>query len=285
MQLPRSITACLLGILATIFSGPVGVRGQEPGFLQHAHAWGRFSKGSWRQVRVMTENLDEQGKLASSSTTDNLTTVEDVTPERVTLKVALTVEIAGQRVASEPQIVKQGYAGESFGQTVSVKPLPSTVLMIDGREIACEVQQIEILGAANREVSLIHYSPRLTPAILKRKSTVTDVASSKTTQETTSEVKALDMSLPVLDEIGLKNAYLVRVEQKNDHGTTMTWSWHVPDVPGEVVAQASKKLDKQGRLVRRSTLQLVGYGEDPDDPDDASRDPGVRRARRHKRNR
>jgi hypothetical protein len=35
----------------------------------------------------------------------------------------------------------------------------------------------------------------------------------------------------------------------------------VDDVPGEIVSQSSKKLDAQGKVVRRSTLELVGYGD------------------------
>jgi hypothetical protein len=51
-------------------------------------------------------------------------------------------------------------------------------------------------------------------------------------------------------------------------------------VPGEVVSESSKKVDTQGRLVRRSTLELVAYGAEGDE---SSRDLGARRNRRYKR--
>lgn len=250
--------------------------------LQQSHAWGRFGKGSWRHVRIVTESFDELGHLTNASITDNKTTVEEVTADRVTLKVEVTVEVAGQKFPSQPQIIKQGYAGENVGQTVSIKPLKPAVVIVDGREIPCETQQIEILGGASKEVSMISYSPQLTPPILKRTSTLSDVASAKTVQEATSEVKALDMARTLLDELEPRTAYLVLQEQKTDRGTTTTWSWHVPEIPGEIVDQSSKKVDGQGRLVRRSTLELVGYNIEGDD---ASRDVGGRRMRRHKRGR
>jgi hypothetical protein len=247
--------------------------------LQQAHAWGRFAKGSWRSVQIITENFDEEGRLTNSSITDNKTTLEEVTSERVTLKVEVTVEIAGQKFPSQPQIIKQSYAGEQVGQTVSIKPLQGQTLWVDGRQVACETQQIEIVGGANRESSQICYSRRLIPAILKRKSTMTDAASAQTTQEAVSEVVALDKPIRVLDEI--KSGYCVRVVQNNQHGMTTTWSDRVPDVPGEIVAESSKKLDSQGRLVRRSAQQLVNYGLAGDDSHQAA----TRRVRRYKRSR
>ena len=278
-------TRVLLGLVCWTSLG--GVAGSAPAaehdtILRQDHAWARFGKGSWRKVRIVTQSFDEQGNPTDSSITDNKTTVEEVTPERVTLKVEVTVEIAGQRSPSQPQIIKQGYAGETIGQTVSVKSLAPETITIDGQEVRCKTQQIEIQGGVTHEVSRISYSPEHFPAILRRESTMRDAAGTKTMQQATSEVKALGMARRVLNERVPKEAYLVRQEHKNDRGVTTTWSWHVPDVPGEIVDQCSKKVDTQGRLVRRTTLELVGYGTGPSDEDDSFRD-GSRRARRARR--
>ena len=280
MRISRFLTVVLLGVLGTLgVAAPVG-GAEEPGILQQAHAWGRFGKGSWRRVRIVTESFDEQGNLTNSSTTDNKTSLEEVTPERVTLKVEVTVEIAGQRFLSPQQIIKQGYAGENIGQTVSIKPLLPELLTIAGREIRCETQEIEIVGGNNKEVSQISYSPQLTPPILKRKSTMSDPISGKTTQEAMTEVYVLDKQLQVLGEE--RTGFSVRQVQKNDRGSTTTVSDNVYDIPGEVVSHSSKKLDSQGRLVRRSTLELVAYGAVEDD---SHRETGRMRTRRHKRTR
>ncbi len=276
---PRTrFAGCLLWAWVSINVSSVGFCADDLGVLKQAHAWGRFGKGSWRQVRIVTENFDPDGKLIDSSTTDNTTTVEEITPEKVTLKVEVTVEVAGQRFPSQPQIIRQGYAGESVGQTVSIKPLKAETVTVSGREIACETEQIEILGGSNKEVSLIHYSSRSTPRILRRRSTTFDVAKGKPTQESLSEVVKLNESYPVLGQP--KRAYRVQLVQKNDRGTTTTRSVHVPDVPGEVVHQTSEKLDSEGRMERRSKLELVAYGVELDD---SFRDVGGRRARRSKR--
>jgi hypothetical protein len=278
VRISGSIAVLIAAFTPTFTTTARASDAEQVKMLQQAHAWGRFAKGSWRQVQIVTETFDEEGRLTNSSTTDNKTTIDEVTPDRVTLKIEVTVEVAGQRIASQPQIVKQGYAGDNVGQTVSFKPLSPETLVIDGREMRCETEQIEIIGGVSKETSLISFAPRSIPKILRRKSTIMDPATAKTTQETVGEVYSLGRYFRVLDEI--KPGYSARVVQKNDHGTMTTWSDHVPDIPGEVIVECSKKLDNEGRLVRRSTLELVAYGVDGEE---AHRDPTPRRVRRMKR--
>jgi hypothetical protein len=270
--------ACWLAPVAAQVA-PAPAAAETAGVLQHDHAWARFDRGAWRHVRIVTENFDAQGKVTSSSTTDNVTTLEEVAPDHVTLKVEVTVEIGGQKFPSPPQVVHQGFAGESLGQTVSMKPIGAETLTVDGSQIPCEAQQIEIVGGGNKEVIEISFSPRSSPAILKRKSTTTDANSGETMQEAVTEVFALNRRLRVLDEQRERRGYRVRQVLKSNRGTTTSWSDHVPDVPGELVSQSSQKLDEQGRLLRRTTLELVDFGSD-DEPRDMSR-----RARRHRRGR
>ncbi len=269
------IAACLLLGLGLLGLSPLQLRADDAGEQRQAHAWGRFGKGSWRQVRIVTESFDADGKLVNSSTTDNTTTLDEVTSERIALRVEVTVEVAGQKFPSQPQIIRQGYAGESVGQTVSIKPLKMETVTVGDREIVCDTEQVEILGGQSKEVSLVHYSARLTPRVLKRRSTTSDVASGKTVQESVSEVVKLNESHTVMGEP--KTAYRVRLVQKSDRGTTTTLSVHVPDVPGEVVRQTSEKMDASGKLERRSKLELVGYGVESDD---SFRETGGRRSRR-----
>ena len=109
---------------------------------------------------VISETFDEQGKLTNSVTTDNKTTLEEVTPERVTLRVEVTMEVAGQQIPSQPQTVKQGYAGESVGQTVSTKPLGGETVVVEGREVPCQSEELEFVGNGGKEVTQISFAPR-----------------------------------------------------------------------------------------------------------------------------
>ena len=260
MKAATFLAACLLAASAVVGLAEEAAEIDVNDVLQRAHSWARFGKGSWRRLRIVTENFDEQGTVTSSSIADNLTTLEEVTREAVTLRVEVTVEVAGQKIPASPQVVKHGYAGETAGQTVSFKPLDDETLTIDGQEIPCQSEQIEILGGGNKEVIQISYSPGTTPTILRRKSTTSDTASGETVQETVSEVFALDKRLRLRNEKRERRGYRMRQVRKSSQGTTTTWSDHTPEVPGEVVAHSSRKFDDQGRLVRRTTLELVDYG-------------------------
>ena len=142
MNVARFGRGCLIAALSWTVLAAAAVASDDNSVLvlQQAHAWARFKAGAWRHVRIVTDSFDEQGQVANSSTTDNVATLEEVTPDHVTLKVEVTVEIAGQKFPSQPQILQQGYAGETIGQTVSITPLDGERLTVDGREIACEAR-------------------------------------------------------------------------------------------------------------------------------------------------
>src|SRR5690242_11837562 len=80
--------------------------------------WGRFAKGSWKQTRIVSETLDETGKVTATTTTDVRTTIISVDANKVTLRINVTVEAGGKRYDTEPQTVQHGYYGEGPNQLV-----------------------------------------------------------------------------------------------------------------------------------------------------------------------
>lgn len=273
-------------LLGCIFAATCPAEAEElDGLLERAHPWARFGKGAWRHVRIVTENYDAEGVITDGSLTDNKTTVTEVTPERVTLQVEVTVEVAGQKFPSQPQIIVQGYAGETLGKIAPAKPLEPQTVTIDGREIRCEARQLEISGGVTHEQTQIVFAAGHEPPILRRQSTLREAGDGKELQEITSQVMSLHMIRHLVQQERPQNVYLVRTNQKNDRGTTITWSWHAPDVPGEVVDECSHKTDAEGRVVRRTTLELVGYGlgEPVEVETDGPSDTSPRRTRRGQR--
>lgn len=276
------IWTLLLCLIAT--AGPAGANELDE-LLEQAHPWARFGKGAWRHVRIVTENYDAEGKPTDGSLTDNKTTVTDVTPERVTLQVEVTVEVGGQKFPSQPQTIVQGYAGETLGKTTPPKALEPQTLTIDGREVRCEARQLEISGGVTTEQTLVVFAAGHEPPILRRQSTLREAGDGKELQEIASQVMSLHMIRHLVQQDEPQDVYLVRTNQKNDRGTTITWSWHAPEVPGEVVDECSHKTDAEGRVVRRTTLELVGYGlgEPVEVETDESSDSSQRRTRRTQR--
>ena len=79
--------------------------------------------------------------------------------------------------------------------------------------------------------------------------------------ETLSEVVGIDMPQRVLSE--MKNVACIKTMQKTPRAAVTNLAMSSPDVPGSVVYQTTKETDPSGRLLRRSTLELVNYGNRP----------------------
>jgi hypothetical protein len=249
-----------LALVLAAFSTP-GIT-QETGVAAKLHPWGRFEPGTWKTVRVVTETLDEQGRVASTSTTDTKTTLINVDGNGVTLEVETCVEVAGKRFQSEPQVVVQGFHGETAGPSSKSKEPVDGELSIENRKIPCKVQEFVVEGANGHSIVTLHYSTALPPYVLKRVSVTVDADGKNTVSETNTEAIALDMPARVRGEI--RGGAYVRTVHKNAKATVTTLAVVLADVPGGVVGQSSKEVDKNGQLVRRSTLELLDYNADPD---------------------
>lgn len=222
------------------------------------HAWGRFPQDSWKCVRVVTETFDKQGRTDSTTITETRTTLADVGPSALSLRSEIAVEVAGKRFVPQPQLVKQGYCGESEGQVAEIKEIGTSQLVIGGETIPCEIRQVSIRGGDVLINSTVHFSASVAPYVLQRETVSSDAAGKFVHYQTRVDVLALGMPCRVLAEV--KPAAYVRTIHTNPAGTTSTVEVHCLDVPGGIVAHASKELDAGGRLVRRSTLELVNYG-------------------------
>ena len=235
---------------------------QEVGISAKHHPWGRFQPGAWKMVRVVTETLDEQGVVMSTSITETKTSLVKVEQDGVLLEVEVGIEVAGKQFDGQPQCIKQGFHGELAGPDVKVKRSGASQVAIEDRKVDCHFQQLELLGPSGRTSTTIYYTDTLAPYVLKRESTTTD-ADKNVLGETTLEVVALDMPQKVVSEI--QKSACIKTVQKSVKGTITTLAMTSGDVPGGVVSNASKETDKNGRLVRRSTLELVGYGLQPEE--------------------
>jgi hypothetical protein len=248
--------------LAAIFGqAPLWGAAPEAGLTARLHPWGRFDPGAWKTVRVVTETLNEQGQVVSTCTTETKTTLLDIDNEGATLEIQACIEVAGKRFEAEPQTVKQGFHGELAGPKLKLKEPADGQLTIEDRKIACRVQQMESADPNGKTITTVYYSPTVAPYLLKRESVTSD-AEGKSVGETNFEVVALNMPLEVRGET--KNGAYVKTVHRNAKGTVTTLAFLLAEVPGGVVSHSSKEVDKNGRLVRRTTLRLIDYNVDPE---------------------
>ena len=252
-----AILCLLIGVRPGVSPGQ-----NPPASTQRHHPWGCFAPGAWKLVRVVTETLDQEGTVQGTTTTETKTTLEALDEHGVALLIQGIVEMAGKRLEAEPRCVQQGFHGQRAGAGAKVKDLGPATVTIQGREIACRVEQVEETTTAARTVTKIYFSETVAPHVLKRESVTTDPEGQKKLNETTVTVVAVDLPWRVLAEI--KSTALVHAVCRHPKGMTETWAITSSDVPGGVIQHASKELAENGRLVRRSTLEMVDYGREPD---------------------
>lgn len=230
---------------------------EDPASPREMDVWGRFAKGSWKQTRIVSEALDEAGKVTTTTTTEVRTTIVAIDSNKVTLQIKVTVEAGGKRYDTEPQTVHHGYYGEGPNQLVHIRALPKTDVTIDGKTFACRTQEVSIDAGQQKTVSKLFQSDTQVPYVLRRETTLTDSANPSANHTETAEVIMLDMPFKVRSEI--KPTAFERSVQKNGKGTTITVDVTNVDVPGGIVLRTLKELDNQGRITRRSTVELVDY--------------------------
>jgi hypothetical protein len=235
---------------------------QESGITAKLHPWGRFDPGAWKIVRVVTETLDEHGRVVSTTTADTRTTLVDIDNDGVTLEIQTCMEVAGKRFQAEPQTVEQGFHGELAGPNLTLRKPVGGEVQIEDRRHPCKVQPLEIVGTAERSNVRIYYSANLWPYVLRRECVTKDADGKNILSETQVEVTALEMPVRLRDET--RSGAHIKTIQRNGKGTVTGLAVVVPEVPGGVVSQSQKEVDRAGRVVRRSTLELVDYGVTPE---------------------
>lgn len=249
---------CTLTLAAALAIAPSAAAQETPTLPARLHPWGLFNPGAWKTVHVVTETLNEQGLVCGTTTTDAKTILIDIDNGGVTLEIQACMEVAGKRFEADPQIVKQGFHGELAGPDVTLKPPTDGQLVIDGQKIPCKVQQIETAAQGGKTITTLYYSTSLPPYVLKRESVVADPEG----KIALSEVVGLNAPLKVRGET--RNGVKMKTVSRGANGTVTTWADILCDVPGGVVCNNTKEVDKHGRLVRRSTLDLIDYNTDPE---------------------
>jgi hypothetical protein len=252
----------LAGALLAMAGGAVGAAGEQAAVPPRLHPWGRFERGAWKLVQVITETLDGQGEVVSTSTTDTKTTLTDIDQDGVTLEIQTCMEVAGKRFQAEPQTVRQGFHGEVLDPNLKVKDPVNGEVLIEGEKVACQVRQLELVDANGKTDIRLYYVTTKPPYVLRRQSVARDPNGEKLS-ETSVEAIALDMLVKVQGEI-YRGSY-VRTVHQNAKGTATTLAVVVSEVPGGVVRHSSKEVDASGRLVRRSTLELLDYNVNPEE--------------------
>ena len=248
----RVASTNLAGLIAVVLGCALGTAAAQDCVLPRVHhPWGRYQVGSWKEVRVTTETLGPDGRVLNTSVTETKSTLRSVSDLGVVLNVEVVVHVDGKEFASPPQTVWNGFYGQQESQPVTVRKLGEAVIKVHGNQVACEQRQIQLDGTRGRQITVC-YSPKISPYVL-RKETVTggnDV-------RTVAEAVAVNHRTEILGTV--HPAALIKTTTTQGKSTRVTVETVSDDVPGGVVEHDSQEFDDQGKVIRRSKLELLAY--------------------------
>ena len=222
------------------------------------HPWGTFEIGSWKEVRVVTETLDAEGRVTSTKTTVTKTTLVAADDSSFTLKIEGSLQVAGKRIRTNPELLKQGYYGEPAGNKVEVTTVGPGEVSISGRTYPVLIQQITDSGENAKKTTTDYTSEDVPPFVLKREIKAVTGDGATGDRETVVEVLAVDMPYKVLAEVKT-SSFVKTLHLRRNGGASVIIEVHCIEVPGAVVAHSVDELDAAGKVVRRSTLELLDY--------------------------
>lgn len=234
----------------------------DGGSARLRHPWGRFSPGAWSLVRVVNETFDENGAVASTGMTETNTTLLKVEDDGVTLRFETSAWVSGKQIDAKPQVVKQCYHGGLCSKNVEVAQRPPVKIQVDGREIECKVESVNITEGDLRTAIRTYYNDTVSPFVFKRESETVNQTNKTVLNELMIQVDAVNMPCEILDQI--RSAAHLRVTQKHTSGAvTTTLAYMSPEIPGGTIQHSSKQVDQKGRIISRSILELMDFGLEP----------------------
>lgn len=231
-----------------------------PQLPPEAHPWGRFPVGSWKTVRMTTESLDAQGRVASTSVSETKSTLIQANDLEYQLKIETTVDFGGRRFTYPSQVSRHSYWGELSKPMTGAQKVPTEEVVLNGKKIACEVRQATTEQAGERRQSIVHYAPAHFPYLLKRETIITPPSATPATKASTTTVEVIAANMPQRVLGLLRSVAYVRTTHENGKGSSTTMELQSADVPGGVVSHAAQEQDTAATVTRRTALELIEYG-------------------------
>ncbi|MEX2188490.1 MAG: hypothetical protein WD875_16900 [Pirellulales bacterium] len=218
--------------------------------------WRRFEDGSWCEIRTISETLDEQGEVVSTTTSTALFTLAHATDDEVTLDLAAgTVEYGGKSFAVPAAKLVLHPFGRSEGEKITIVDLP--VQSTAGAEnVAGRSLKAVIAGdEGTREITTVfrNASARLPERrIVKTFDAKGDSVSTSTTDEYLA-------NFPYPARNGLRSTTYYGTLYRNHKVSSTAIVAKSADVPGQLVSATTIERDASGRIFRRTSQELVDY--------------------------
>lgn len=256
IRFPRRL-AIIGGLVAFFLGQSLGMAEADANaVLKRFTFWGRFRPGSWVVVRHAVETLDADGRVVSTSNTETRTTLATVEDQCLTLKVQASLEVGGKKLDGPTQELKQGPNGDRPERPATVTFVGEEDLRIQEQGYRCRMEQSELTADGKRTVTRVWTSAEAGPFELRRNTSIIDVATGKLIDETTIEVTSLPQRRILAR---FRPVAEVQITHRHPHGLTTARAVNCPDVPGGIVSQSAEDYDADGKLLRRTKIELVDF--------------------------
>jgi len=248
--------AVILAVLSGAVFGPSSNSQAE--LTRKHHHWGRFEKGAWSQMKETVANFDDDGELASVSVREIVTTILDVTPDLVTLKIETTMDVAGRPVNVPPKVQTYPYkitSGDE-GKVIVIEEKEGSA-KVESRSIPCQISIYNVETPRGISHVIETQSTKVHPYVLSRETVFKDTDD---VQIAKSSVKVISIKMPirVVDEI--KDCASVLKIEETTHGKRVVSEEICLDIPGGIVRSSEKSISPSGDLKAHKTKELMDYG-------------------------
>jgi hypothetical protein len=242
---------CAIGLLLSLES-----TSDAAPFGRLFHQWGRFRPGSWVVVRQGCETIDRDGRVVANSVSETRSTLATADESAVTLHIEASLEIGGKKIDGTPQTLREGLGGEGPEASNSVD-LGEESVVVQGRTYRCNVQQTETVADGRRRIVKTWFAPQVAPYVLRKLTTTRNASTNEIVAETQMDVVSLSVERRILAR--LRPVAEVRIVERHDRGQTRASAYCCPDIPGGIVSQKAEEFDAEGKLLRRTNIELVDF--------------------------
>ena len=228
-------------------------------FPKELHPWSRFHAGSWREIKIVTETFDEQGRLSGRSVTTQKEILKSTTDKTYVITVQTSVDVAGKRIQGPWNTRVSHVSTDGRDMVFSTSQRPDEILPQSVGEVECHVFEVQYADENRHMRDQVFFSPDVFPHVLRRD---TFEKPTTTSGEDLPErsVTTLALSIPLEWEGGIISCASQEKVLRHAKGHSQTITLLSPVVPGGEIRSHSTEFDASGRRIRWSVQKLVAYG-------------------------
>lgn len=226
------------------------------------HLWARFPIGSWREIEILTETFDEQGRVFGQSVTTQKETLKSVTEDGYVIDTQATVDIAGKRITGDANTRVLRLTTDRAGGVYSTTRRNNASMELAIGSADCQVWEVRYAEEGRNLLDRLHYSPTTFPHVLRREIFEESDSSS-------AEASARDVAIVTAQAVPFvwKGQVLECVEQqfirRREKGNSQAIALVSSEIPGGEAQCQITDFDGSGRRIRWSVQKLVNFEVGP----------------------